>query len=86
VGLGSVIESLPRKTHRKACDLMADIVATGLVSDPDAEALIKTFVEPPDTPEEEGPFYSDLVECLSPPDGDSAALFTYIGNNMAVAR
>jgi hypothetical protein len=46
VGFGSVIESLPPKTQRRACGLMADIVATGLVSDPDAEALIKTFAEP----------------------------------------
>jgi hypothetical protein len=45
VGLGSVVESLPAKAQRRACDLMADIVATGLV-DSDAEALIKTFARP----------------------------------------
>jgi len=46
VGFGSVIESLPPKTQRRAYDLMAGMVATGLVGDPDAEALIKTFTEP----------------------------------------
>jgi hypothetical protein len=46
VGMGSVIESLPPKTQRKTRDLMADMVATGLVADPDAEALIRSFAEP----------------------------------------
>lgn len=46
VGLGVVIESLPPKTQRRACDMMADIVSAGLVSDPDAESLIETFAEP----------------------------------------
>jgi hypothetical protein len=46
VGMGSVIESLPPQTQRKTRNLMADMVAAGLVADPDAEALIRAFAEP----------------------------------------
>ena len=40
IGFGSIVESLPRKTQKRTRGLMAEILASGLVSDPDAEALI----------------------------------------------
>lgn len=48
IGFGSIVESLPRKTQKRTRGLMAEILASGLVSDPDAEALIEAFADRPE--------------------------------------
>ena len=48
IGFGGIVKSLPRKTQKRTRDLMAEILASGLVCDPDAEALIETFADQPE--------------------------------------